>query len=85
MHTYIHASRILDDNELFEEQKIFKLSDFAEISKFLNQLLFHILWEEINYPSSGYCQSLLSMLYRRDSKRHFCGEDVWLIKLVPYP
>ena len=75
---------ILDDFELFEEQRSFKSSHFAEMSVFLNTLLFHVVWEEKDFSVSSHCHSLLAILYNRDCKQHFCTEDHWLIKLVDY-
>ena len=79
-YTCLYPYSILDDYELFEKQKHFTTSDFSEMSKFLNNLLFHTLWEEKDFSVSSHCRSLLTMLYNRDSKQHFCSAEDWLIK-----
>ena len=76
----MYPSSILDDYELFKEQRSFSSSDLAEISMFLNNLLFNTLWAGKELSISSHCQSLLTVLYSRDCKRHFCSEDHWHIK-----
>lgn len=74
--------RILNDDDLFEKKRSFQSSDFADIAHFLNNLIFRIIWEEKTITPFSNSQALLFMLYSRDCKRHFCGEDRWNIKLV---
>ena len=76
---FLHS--VLDDYDLFERQKYFKASDFSEIAVFLNNLMFTYLWEERDLSVSTHYLSLLSMLYNRDCKQHFCTEENWLIRL----
>lgn len=80
--TIVLDIRVFDDQELFEEQKHFSIADMIEISSFLNHLLFHIIWDNQAVPIPDQCQSLLTMLYHRDSQRRFCSEDHWLIRSV---
>ena len=71
--------RVLDDQELFEEQQYFSVKDLTEMSLFLNHLEFHATWEQqASIPT--HALTLLTMLYNRDSKHSFCGEGHWLIK-----
>ena len=77
-----YACRVVDDHELFEEQKFFDTEDLIELSGFLNRLLFHAAWEERFFPVLLHCHSLLRELYNRDDKQHFCSENHWQIKLV---
>ena len=71
---------ILDDFQLFEKQKSFKSEDFANITMFLNNLLFRVIWEEKELSQFFHCQELMSMLYNRDCKRHFCHKEHWHLK-----
>ena len=80
--TIVLGIRVFDDQELFEEQKYFSTADLIEMSSFLNHLLFHIIWENQALPVPDQFQSLLMMLYHRDSQRHFCSEGHWLIRSV---
>ena len=79
---FILYYRIHDDYELFKKQGSFKSSDFADIVIFLNNLVFHLLWEEKGLALFSHCHSLLLVLYNRDCKRHFCEEEHWRIKYV---
>lgn len=40
-------SSILDDVELYEQQKPFCLDDLVSISSFLNQLVFKLIWNSL--------------------------------------
>ena len=74
--------RILDDSDLFETQRSFKSSDFAEITMFLNNCIFHAIWMEEDLAQLSHCRELLSLLYYRDCKQHFCHKEHWHIRLV---
>lgn len=80
--------RILDDKELYEQEKPFSIEDLIQISAFLNQLLFRIVIckqmdlessESLNHLTSC-LHSLLTLLIRRDSRREFAPKNHWLIK-----
>ena len=73
---------ILDDFDLFEKQRSFKNEDLAEITMFLNNLLFRTIWEEKELSQFSHCQGLLLMLYNRDCKKHFCRKEHWILQLV---
>ncbi|XP_067934700.1 ubiquitin-protein ligase E3B-like [Watersipora subatra] len=80
---------ILDDVEVYEEQKPFSLSELVELSDLLNQLVFRIIWYDvIDYrkaesdPVFTSAHSLLQLLHERDSRRAFAPPDLWIIKDV---
>ena len=39
--------RIVDDSEMYEQQKPFRLDELVRISAFLNNLVFKMLWNEM--------------------------------------
>jgi ubiquitin-protein ligase E3 B len=80
--TMLYMLIILDDYELFKKQTSFLSSDFAEIAVFLNNILFYVIWEDKELSIYSHCQALLTMLYNRDCKQHFCLQEHWLIKDV---
>ena len=45
--TYFSLFSILDDVELYEQQKPFCLDDLVSISSFLNQLVFKLIWNNL--------------------------------------
>ncbi|XP_054278321.1 ubiquitin-protein ligase E3B-like [Macrosteles quadrilineatus] len=82
-----HYVTILDDIEMYEQQKPFTLNDYISMSSFLNHFLFtgimnnHFDSKSIN--SNGLFHSLhtlLMVLYRRDSRRNYAPAGHWLIK-----
>ncbi|OTF82512.1 ubiquitin-protein ligase E3B-like protein [Euroglyphus maynei] len=82
-----HLITILDDIELYENQKPFRLDDLILISYFLNNFVFKILWHNLidiqNMASNtllNSTHSLLMLLYKRDCRRPFTPPDHWLIK-----
>ncbi|KAH7646304.1 Ubiquitin-protein ligase E3B [Dermatophagoides farinae] len=82
-----HLITILDDIELYENQKPFRLDDLILISYFLNNFVFKILWHNLidiqNMSSNtllNSTHSLLMLLYKRDCRRPFTPPDHWLIK-----
>ncbi|XP_028967961.1 ubiquitin-protein ligase E3B [Galendromus occidentalis] len=82
-----HLLVLLDDDELYIQQKTFSLKDLCVMSAFLNILLFKIISNQLLdlksiscCPLFACCHSLLMLLYRRDSRRSFTPEDHWLVK-----
>ncbi|XP_055328576.1 ubiquitin-protein ligase E3B-like isoform X2 [Paramacrobiotus metropolitanus] len=82
-----HLIILMDDLELYEEQKIFTINDLLEMSKFLNDLIFRIIWDGL--MSSAQMRSdqlftsahhLMRILYERDSRRRFAPDDHWIMK-----
>ena len=89
-----HLVPIVDDYEMYEQQKPFSLEDLTALSGFLNTLTYKLLWnrprakknaEMVNLLdntesllSSVY--TLLMLIYDRDSRRRFTPENHWLIK-----
>ena len=45
-HFYFFCS-IVDDSEMYEQQKPFRLDELVRISAFLNNLVFKMLWNEM--------------------------------------
>ncbi|CAI8017080.1 Ubiquitin-protein ligase E3B [Geodia barretti] len=76
----LYMLNILDDFDLFEKQRSFKNEDLAEITMFLNNLLFRTIWEEKELSQFSHCQGLLLMLYNRDCKKHFCRKEHWILQ-----
>lgn len=77
----------MDDLELYEEKKIFTITDLCEMSKFLNELIFRIIWEELmpaaqlkTNPLFMSAHRLLHILYERDSRRKFAPDEHWIVK-----
>lgn len=81
---------LLDDKEVYEEQKPFQIQDLIQISSFLNNFIFRIIYvkqiEIESTPEMKYLfnsiHALLILLYRRDSRREFAPKDHWLIKEI---
>jgi len=40
-------NRIVDDQEMYEQQKPFLLDDLVHMSSFLNKLVFKLYWNEV--------------------------------------
>jgi len=78
----VFTLRLLDDEELFEQQQHFSIADLVEMSTLMNRLVFRMVWEKPTCSSYllDPCHSLLMLLYDRDSRRPFCEPDHWLIK-----
>ncbi|TPX35589.1 hypothetical protein SmJEL517_g02102 [Synchytrium microbalum] len=90
------ASRLyltLDDEEVYERQSPFTLSETTEMARFLNRFCFEYLsanpattsGTEAAFvdPVFTSCRRLLSLLYDRSSRRPFSDDpDFWLIKEV---
>ncbi|XP_074641839.1 ubiquitin-protein ligase E3B-like [Tubulanus polymorphus] len=87
--TAAHLVIILDDIELYEQNKPFNLDDLVQLSTFLNQLLFKLVWNNLLDVRSlnqnsffSTVHSLLMILYDRDCRRSYTPKDHWLIKDV---
>lgn len=82
-----HIISILDDSELYEQQRPFTLDDLVNISTFLNTFVFRIINNQlVSYktqdmdPILRCTHKLLTDLYKRDCRRTFAPEGHWLIK-----
>ncbi|VVC29410.1 IQ motif, EF-hand binding site,HECT domain [Cinara cedri] len=83
-----HYITILDDIEMYEQQKPFILRDYILMSSFLNIFLYKGISQnlfDIHEPASPSnslfrsCRTLLMVLYRRDCRRSFAPTGHWLI------
>ncbi|OQV16517.1 Ubiquitin-protein ligase E3B [Hypsibius exemplaris] len=81
-----HLITIMDDLELYEEQKIFTIADLSEMAKFLNELVFRIIWDELMPvgqlkmdPLFTTAHRLLQLLYQRNSRRRFAPDEHWIM------
>ncbi|XP_050531707.1 ubiquitin-protein ligase E3B isoform X2 [Daktulosphaira vitifoliae] len=81
-----HYITILDDIEMYEQQKPFVLRDYILMSSFLNIFLYKGISQNLfdiqdMGPNSLFrsCHTLLMVLYRRDCRRKFAPNDHWLI------
>lgn len=84
-----HLITILDDMELYEQQKPFRLEDVVAMGSFLNQFVFKIIWQNLvdvkSINGSSFFSSvhtLLMVLYQRDCRRKYTSDDHWLIKEI---
>ena len=84
-----HLISILDDSELYEQQKPFSLEDLINISSFLNVFVYRIITNHlVSYstqdidPILQTTHKLLTDLYKRDCRRKFAPQDHWLIKEI---
>lgn len=84
-----HYVTILDDLEMYNQQKPFKLTDFVAMSSFLNHFLYKALLQNLfdvrNLNLNPLFQSmhtLLLVLYRRDCRRSYTTENHWLIREI---
>ncbi|XP_042898295.1 ubiquitin-protein ligase E3B [Parasteatoda tepidariorum] len=82
-----HLITILDDVELYEQQKPFCLEDLVSISSFLNQLVFKLIWNNLIDSKAvksnallNSAHTLLMLLYKRDCRHPYTPADHWLIK-----
>jgi len=39
--------RTLDDMEMYEKEKLFRLQDYVKISEFLNSFVFRVIWNNL--------------------------------------
>ncbi|KAJ8679148.1 hypothetical protein QAD02_014935 [Eretmocerus hayati] len=84
-----HHVTLSDDIEMYEQQNPFKLSDFVQMSYFLNLFLYRLICQRPSevktistHPVFVSLYSLLTTLYRRDCQKPFCPNNHWLIKDV---
>lgn len=84
-----HYVTILDEYEMYTEQKPFLLNDFVGLSYFLNNFLYKIIQENIldhknltTLPIFVSLHTLLQCLYRRDCRRPFAQPNHWLIQEI---
>ncbi|GFQ78587.1 ubiquitin-protein ligase E3B [Trichonephila clavata] len=80
-----HLITILDDVELYEQQKPFCLEDLVSISAFLNQLVFKLIWNNLIDAKAVKSNALLTsahtllmLLYKRDCRHAYTPPDHWL-------
>ncbi|KAA0183295.1 hypothetical protein HAZT_HAZT003429 [Hyalella azteca] len=82
-----HLVTVLDDLEMYEQQKPFTISDFTAIVCFLNALCYKLIDQRLvdcrhvwSCPLFSAALSLLTLLFRRNSRRPFVpSENTWLI------
>ncbi|XP_055376803.1 ubiquitin-protein ligase E3B isoform X2 [Condylostylus longicornis] len=81
-----HYVTILDEYEMYTEQKPFLLNDYVALSYFLNNFLYKIIQDNIlgtrtvtSSPLFISLHTLLLCLYRRDCRRQFAPANHWLI------
>uniref|UniRef100_A0A1A9WT99 Ubiquitin-protein ligase E3B n=1 Tax=Glossina brevipalpis TaxID=37001 RepID=A0A1A9WT99_9MUSC len=85
-----HYVTILDEHEMYTEEKPFLLNDYVMLTYFLNNILYKIINDNILGNSKNVVQSpvfislhtLLLCLYRRDCRRTFTPTGHWLISEV---
>ncbi|XP_077995296.1 ubiquitin-protein ligase E3B-like [Glandiceps talaboti] len=81
-----HLITVLDDLELYEQQKPFRVEDLVFMTKFLNTFVFRMIWDHCIDSKSKFsnlfnsCHNLLMLLYDRDCRRQFTTENHWLMK-----
>ncbi|BFZ18278.1 hypothetical protein BsWGS_21317 [Bradybaena similaris] len=87
--TASHMITTLDEIEMMEQQKVFKISDYVRMSEFLNLFVFKVIWGElISVEQAPNCDvfssalTLLMILHERDSRRSFTTSNHWLIREV---
>ncbi|CAD5212189.1 unnamed protein product [Bursaphelenchus okinawaensis] len=81
---------ILDEKELYENQKPFTLKQLCEIASFCNTFCFRCIWEELLHYQErpvdvlfGSVYQLNSLLLMRDSRKSFVNfKDFWIVKEV---
>ena len=87
-----HIISILDDSELYEQQKPFAIEDLISVSQFLNTFVFRLISNQLcvnlneqldkAYSMDPILQTthkLLTDLYKRDCRRKFAPDDHWLL------
>ncbi|KAH1003133.1 ubiquitin-protein ligase E3B isoform X1 [Dendroctonus ponderosae] len=82
-----HYVTLLDDIEMYEKQRLFRLGDFVALSHFLNVFLYKAvlgnLFDIKSIQSNSLFQSLhtlLMVLYKRDCWRSYTPPDHWLVR-----
>lgn len=81
-----HLMPIVDDSEMYDQQKPFHLDELVKISAFLNHLVFKMLWNEVEDETTeqllNSAHTLLMILYDRDCRRSFTPPHHWLVRSV---
>ncbi|XP_064612255.1 ubiquitin-protein ligase E3B-like [Liolophura sinensis] len=84
-----HLITILDEVEIFEQQKPFSVEDYTKMAAFLNQFVFRVIWSNLMDVKTAAqndvftaVHTLLMVLYERDCRRAFTPGDFWMIKEV---
>jgi ubiquitin-protein ligase E3 B len=85
----LYLATVLDENEFYTKQQIFKLNDYKQLASFLNNFLFKVVGNELvdaksieHNPYFHTFHQLLIILYTKDTRRSFTNEcdSFWLIK-----
>jgi len=82
-----HIISVLDDSELYEQQRPFSIDNLIEISHFLNNFVYKIITNQLvaynsqegTDPILQTTHKLLIDLYKRDCRRKFAPQDHWLM------
>ncbi|XP_063448958.1 ubiquitin-protein ligase E3B-like [Mytilus trossulus] len=84
-----HFIITLDDIEMYEQGRLFKLEDYVKISEFLNCFVFRVIWNNLIDTTAalmsdvfGSTRGLLNILYERDCRRSYTPPNHWLIRDV---
>lgn len=85
-----HIISILDDPELYEQQRPFSIENLIDISAFLNTFVYRLISNQLVTCDSAQeidpllqtTHKLLTDLYKRDCRRKFAQPNHWLIKDV---
>jgi len=85
----LYLATVLDENEFYTKQQIFKLNDYKLLASFLNNFLFKVVGNELvdaksieHNPYFHTFHQLLIILYTKDTRRSFTNEcdSFWLIR-----
>jgi len=75
--------RILDDQEFYDNQPVFRIDELRQIAGFLNQLCYRLIthsnYTMVKDSTWTSVKTLLVALYRRDCRKRFCPDDHWLV------
>ncbi|XP_076061977.1 ubiquitin-protein ligase E3B [Oratosquilla oratoria] len=84
-----HLVTVLDDLEMYEQQKPFTLADYGSMTNFLNIFVYKMVHNNLvdvrNVSGSALFTSvhtLLMLLYKRNARRNYVKDNHWLIKEV---
>uniref|UniRef100_T1IRU6 Ubiquitin-protein ligase E3B n=1 Tax=Strigamia maritima TaxID=126957 RepID=T1IRU6_STRMM len=84
-----HLITILDDIEMYEQQKPFSIEDLRNMAVVFNQFIFKAIWNnliDIKMVNSNALvisiHTLLMLLYQRDCRKNYMSSDQWLIKEI---
>ncbi|CAF0883062.1 unnamed protein product [Brachionus calyciflorus] len=85
----LYLVTVLDENEFYVKQEVLKLNDYKQIAIFLNNLIYHIIVNELidlktidQNPYFTVFHQLLLSLYVKDCRRPFTEnpDEFWIIK-----